>query len=382
MKTKIILAFFSLFLLVSVFFVGCSEDEQFKNVTVTAVEKLYEPENEKYTVLQPSGSMYFEWAKAYAEDNSIVYYEVLFDTQNGDFSDPIYIVTSDNKGLANGATITHKTLNDIAAKAGIELAEEGILKWTVRSNRGINFEEAIESRTITVIRLNSINDLEGADLFIAGEGSEEGQMVKPTEEVGVYQIYTSLVADKPYYFYSELGGKQRTFVVNEDQVSFKETYSTPEGSSVSESGVYRITLDFESASAKLEKINSLEIYVCWTQAREEFTYVGGGIWELLNYNVQLTSTSWGFDERYKFIFDVDGQEEHWGQGDPFYDPRPNMDREGYFDLVEVGSGQWDRPFKFPNELCDGADLDRFFTDIEVSMTAEGNYTHEFSNIHE
>jgi hypothetical protein len=241
---------------------------------------------------------------------------------------------------------------------------------------------AEETRSITLIRLNSINELEGADLFITGEGSEEGQQVKATEEVGVYEIYTRLEADQPYYFYSELGDNRRTFVVNEDQVSFKETYSTPEGATVSESAVYRITLDFESASAKVEKINSLEIFICWTQDRTEFTYVGQGVWELQNYNVQLTATSWGFDERYKFIFDIDGQEEHWGQGDPFYDPRPGIDREGYRDMTIVGSGQWDRPFKFPNELCDGEDLDRYFTDITVFMTADRNYTHDFSNISE
>jgi hypothetical protein len=382
MKSKWIFTFAALLVIAFGILPGCSEDEEFKDVTVTAVDKLYEPANEKYTILQPSGSMYFEWEKAYASDNSIVYYEVLFDTQDGDFSNPVYIVTSDNKGLSNGATITHKIINNIAAKAGIELGEEGVLKWTVRSNRGLNFEQAEESRTFTLIRLNSINGLEGAELFITGEGSEDGQRFKATEQIGTYEIFTSLVAEQPYYFYSELGDTQRTFVVNEDQVSFKETYTVPEGTTVAETGVYRITLDYESASAKVELINNVEIFVCWTQAREEFTYVAGGVWELKNYNVQLTETSWGFDERYKFIFTVDGQEEHWGQGEPYYDPRPGIDREGYRDMVIVGSGQWDGPFKFPEELCDGEDLDRFFTDITVSMTADENYTHDFSNITE
>ncbi|WP_010662983.1 SusE domain-containing protein [Marinilabilia salmonicolor] len=382
MKSKLIFTFAAVVILALGFLPGCSEDEEFKDVSVTPVEKLYEPENEKYTILQPSGSLFFEWSKAYAADNSIVYYEVLFDTPDGDFSDPLYIVASDNKGLSNGATITHKTINNIAAKAGIELGEEGVLKWTVRSNRGLNFEKAKESRTFTLIRLNSINGLEGAELFITGEGSEDGQRFKATDQIGVYEIFTSLEADQPYYFYSELGDTQRTFMVNEDQVSFKETYSIPEGATVAESGQYRITLDFESASAKVEQINSVEIFFCWTQAREAFTYTGGGVWQLENYNVQLVETSWGFDERYKFVFMVDGQEEHWGQGEPFFDGRPGIDREGYRDMAIVGSGTWDGPFKFPNELCDGDDLDRYFTDVTVSMTADKNYTHDFSNITE
>jgi hypothetical protein len=383
MKTNIILASLATSIFALGLFTGCNDEDEFKEVSVTPVERFYEPENEKYTILQPSGSMYFEWEKAYAEDNSVVYYEVLFDTQDGDFSEPVYIVTSDNKGLSNGATISHKILNNIAAMAGIELGQEGVLKWTVRSNRGLNFQLAEENRTITIIRLNSIDDLEGAELFVSGEGSEEGQQVKATEDMGVYEIYTRLEANQPYYFYSELGETQRTFEVNADKVSFRETFDTPEGTSVSETGVYRITLDFGSASAKVERINSLEIFVSWTQRRTELVYVAEGVWKIEDYNVQLAATDWGFDERYKFIFVMEGAEQHFGQYGPYFDSRPGINREGYRDMKPTGDGQWGGdPFKFPEELCDGADLDRYFTDITVYMTADGNYTHEFTNISE
>ena len=144
------------------------------------------------------------------------------DKQDGDFSDPIYTVTSDNKGLSNGATITHKTLNKIAAMAGIELAEDGILKWTVRSSRGLNFAKAEESRTIKLVRINNVDDLEGAKLYITGEGSEDGQEFKAIS-ASEYEIYTKLEAGKGYSFYSVLSGAERTFVVNEDRSSFKET---------------------------------------------------------------------------------------------------------------------------------------------------------------
>lgn len=362
---------------------GCNDDEGFQNVSVTAVKQFYEPVDSRYIILQASGSMYFEWEKAVAQDNSVVYYDVLFDKEGGDFSDPVYVVTSDNKGISTGATITHKTLNKIAFLAGIELAEEGTLKWTVRSSRGLKFSLAEESRTIRLVRINSVDDLEGGTLNITGEGSEEGQQVKATGTIGVYEIYTKLQANKPYYFHSVLSGTERTFVINEDGTSFKETNTTPAGATVSETGVYRITLDFEAAAAKIEQINKLELYVSWTQRRSELTYTSKGVWLLTDYNVQLTSVGWGdgIEERYKIIFTIDGQEEDWGQLGPHFDNRPAINKAGYRDMKPTDSGQWNgSQFKFPIELCDKNNLNRYTVDVTVYMTAGKNYTHDFTNI--
>lgn len=360
---------------------GCKDDEGFNNVSVTAVKQFYEPTDGRSVVLQSSGSMYFEWEKATAADNSIVYYDVLFDKASGDFSNPVYVVTSDNKGIATGATVTHKTLNKIAALAGIELGEPGTLKWTVRSSRGLNFALAEESRTVSVVRINSVDDLEGGTLYIAGEGSEEGQQLKSTGAIGEYEIYTKLDANEPYYFYSTLGETTRTFVINDNETSFRETFSTPEGTTVDQTGVYRIRLDFGAAAASIEKIDKLELVVSWTQRKNAFTYVSNGVWELKDYNVQLTPTDWGFDERYKLVFTIEGQEEHWGQKGPHFDDRPGINRAGYRDMAPTDGGQWGGShFKFPNELCDGSDLDKYTTDVTVSMTADKNYTHDFSNI--
>jgi hypothetical protein len=360
---------------------GCKDDDSFKNVSVTPVNQFYEPVNNRHVILQSAGSMYFEWEKATAQDNSIVYYDVLFDKEGGDFSNPVYVVTSDNKGISTGATVTHKTLNKIAARAGIELAEEGTLKWTVRSSRGLNFSLAGESRTMTLVRINSVDDLEGGTLYITGEGSEDGQQVKPTGAIGEYEIYTKLEAGKPYYFYSTLSGTERTFVINSNKTSFKETNTTPDGATVDETGVYRIVLDFEAAAASIEKISKLELVVSWTLRRSELTYTSNGVWELKDYNVQLASTSWGFDERYKIVFTIDGAEEHWGQKGPHFDDRPALNRPGYRDMAPTEGGQWGgSQFKFPSELCDGSNLSKYTTDVTVSMTAGKNYTHDFTNI--
>ncbi len=379
--------FFALIALITLF-TSCEEDNDFKDVTVTAVKNLYEPVNDKYVVLQSVSNVYFEWEKAYAEDNSVVYYEILFDTQDGDFSDPIYVASSDNRGLSTGATMTTKVLNNIAALAGAGTGEEITLKWAVRSNRGLNFVLSEETRSLTVVRLISIESLQAGELlYITGEGSEDGQQFKKVEDGSstIYEMYTQLEADKPYYFYSDLAGNQRVFAVTNEADKFNEvTNSTVPDVTVSESGVYRIRLDFETAAVTLEKIDKLEIRISWTSALGEFTYEGKGVWKLMNYNVQLTSTSWGFDERYKIVFTIDGQNEEWGQFGPFFDGRPDIDRPGYRDMKVTSTGQWEGDhFKFPEQLCDGDNLNRYTCDVTIYMTADiENYTHDFDNIRE
>ncbi|MCW3789482.1 SusE domain-containing protein [Plebeiibacterium sediminum] len=379
--------FFALIALITLF-TSCEEDNDFKDVTVTAVKNLYEPVNDKYVVLQSVSNVYFEWEKAYAEDNSVVYYEILFDTQDGDFSDPIYVASSDNRGLSTGATMTTKVLNNIAALAGAGTGEEITLKWAVRSNRGLNFVLSEETRSLTVVRLISIESLQAGELlYITGEGSEDGQQFKKVEEGSstIFEMYTQLEADKPYHFYSDLAGNQRVFAVTNEGDKFNEvTNSTVPDVTVSEGGVYRIRLDFETASVTFEKIDKLEIRISWTSALAEFTYAGKGVWKLMDYNVQLTSTSWGFDERYKIVFTIDGQNEEWGQFGPFYDNRPDIDRPGYRDMKVTGTGQWEGDhFKFPEQLCDGDNLNRYTCDVTIYMTADiENYTHDFDNIRE
>ena len=136
-------------------FAACSSDGEVRDLGVTAVKTLYEPDNGKSIVLQASASatLYFEWEPARAEDGGSVLYEIVFDKADGDFSDPLFITTADNNGGNNRATITHKQLNQIAAMAGVESSQQGTLKWTVFSSKGINPVKAEQERTLTLTRL-------------------------------------------------------------------------------------------------------------------------------------------------------------------------------------------------------------------------------------
>ena len=388
MKNKILFTAITFLTLALGVFTSCEKVKEFESVSVTAVPKLYEPVEDRYAVIEDVSNLYFEWGKAQAEDNSVVYYDILFDKLDGDFSNPIYIYQADGNGLNTGATITKKGLNRIARLAGAKSEEEATVKWTVRSNRGMNFALAQESRTITLLRMAGLEDLDdGERLYIGGAGSEQGQrvkMIETKESTVYYEIYTKLEASEPIYFYTRLqANSDRIISIKEDGKSIEETAGSEAlPYTVDKAGVYRIKLDFKSKKISFEEINRVAIRNSWTNARGILSYTEKGVWELMNYNVQLQKTDWGFDERYKIEFTVDGKQEDWGQiEEKFFDNRPSIDRAGYRDMAPTNNGEWEgKQFKFPEELCDRNNLSKYFTDITISMTAEKNYTHDFTNI--
>lgn len=139
-------------------FTGCEEDtKDFEDLGVTAVKTLLDPADNGRADLQSAGNFLFKWEKAEAGDgSSLVYYDVLFDKADGDFSAPLFYQASDNKSLATAATLTPAVLDNIAELAGASPGQEVTLKWTVRSNRGIMTALAEQSRTLTLVRKISV----------------------------------------------------------------------------------------------------------------------------------------------------------------------------------------------------------------------------------
>ena len=196
---------------------ACSSDGEVRDLQVTAVQSIYEPADAKSVVLQSSSSasLYFEWEPSLAEDGGAVLYEVVFDKTDGDFSDPLAIITSDNNGAMNHATISHKTLNQIAASAGVESAETGTLKWTVYASKGILPVKAQEERILTITRLAGFAEVP-AQLYITGEATEVGgelskamQMKKVAD--GEFEIYMQLTAGQSFQFVSSNAGTPTTY---------------------------------------------------------------------------------------------------------------------------------------------------------------------------
>lgn len=360
MKTKlnIIIA------LLSVLFMSaaCTSDMEFKDVKLSPVNKLYAPTDGKGVELLKSAtaSLFFEWEASKAEDSGAPLYEVVFDKENGDFSNPIYRVVSDNMGTQSYATISHKDLNKIWAMAGIEAGATGTLKWTVVSSRGLNSVMAKESRKLTLTRLLGFAELPN-QLYITGEGSEGGTNVDnalscSSPEQGVYEIFTKLEAGKKYHFIDNKNPVvARTFYIDNKEI--KE--GTAEGT-VAQTGVYRIILDFNIASVKFIEVQKLGLFFCPSNAViMDLGYKGKGIWQGEG-KIEFHQESWGRDERYKFQMEIseDGAASivHWGPTNASLDSRPGANEsQAYYNMAQYRASQWDNKWKFAGEM-DGAQV--------------------------
>lgn len=360
-------------------FASCQKDE-LSNTKVTAIKTLYEPTNGKSIVLQSSASasLYFEWEPAKAEDSGMVLYEVAFDKEGGDFTNPIYRMASDNNGGYNHATISHKQLNKIAAMAGIQSAATGKLIWTVFSSKGINDVKAAENRTIELTRLAGFAEVP-VDVFVTGEGSEGGtdlskaSIMKSTAN-GEFEVYTKLTAGKTYFFTDAKVGSPRKFYT--DKGLLKEGTT---GSTVSKTGIYRVKLDFNVGSSVYTEITDMQLFFCPTNTfLFSLDYQAKGEWKASGKPITFKQEGWGRDERYKLKMTTinsagETVEEWWGT--PNTDSRPTASSPAsYYYLYPVDNSQWNGKFKFAGEM------DNALVDVRVLLQADAPYTHEIKKV--
>jgi hypothetical protein len=336
-----------------VVFSACTKKETELNTSLAPVQSLYAPADGLFVKLQPatSASVQFEWDAARAQDGTYIQYELAFDKEDGDFSQPIYKIASDGNGAMNTLTLSHKVLNKIANMAGIAALETGTLKWTVLSIKGINSVKAETVRTMIVERPAGFADIP-ADVYLTGDATEAGADLSAaiklkTISPGVFEIFTKL---KPgtFSFTNQNTGTPLTFALNGTTLV--------EGSPMTqtEEKLYRIRLDFNNAAAEMTEIVSLGVYVsAYAEVKHPLSYTGNGVWENPNTLVEFFPFSWGRDERFKFLLKTkDSQgatvDEYYGsmnQSNPV-PPDANTPAD-YFTLVPVDNSQWDYTYKFP-----------------------------------
>lgn len=349
MRTDIFKAPFCIIIIILAL-TGCKKDKEFKEVVVTEVNTLYAPDDGRNIVLQNSStaSLYFEWEKSVAQDNGLVYYDVLFDKEGGDFSKPLFVVSADNNGISTSASITHKVLNKIGALAGYKPTQEGVLKWTVVASRGLTKTTSKQTRKINITLLSGVES--PVSLYLTGEGSEGGAdlakalRVKALPGGNEFEIYTRLTAGKTYAFVDSKTKVSRTFSVDEGGATFKENAT---GATVQKDGIYRIHLDFTASSVSVSEITKLDFYMCTPQKRSTLTYQGAGIWKADNVVPDFT-TNFG-DDRYFFWITMGGTEQKLASANKDNQP-PSAKTGAYFNLsyYPTDKNQWDYSFKFPN----------------------------------
>lgn len=350
-------------------FLACSDDGEVRDLNVTPVKTLYEPDNGKTIVLQAKATLYFEWEPALAEDGGMVLYEVAFDEADGDFSDPLFIMASDNNGGNNYVTISHKQLNKIAALAGIESAQQGTLKWTVFSSKGINPVKAEQERTLTLTRLAGLADIPD-NLYITGKATENGEdlskaLVMKKVADGEFEIYTKLTEGETFKFVSATTGTPLEYSLSGEQIVVGGT------SSVSKTGIYKYYLDFNIGSFTSKEVTKVSLFLNWSQRKIELPYKAYGVWELTNYILTGLTGNDNTDDRYKFRMESSAGETEWRAVSN--DSKPTGNEAYYYMVEKTDVQQWTDNQIWKNPATDGWS-DKTY-DITFSLNAGGSYTH-------
>lgn len=323
------------------------------------------------------------WTGGGAADGGIVLYEVLFDKEGGDFSNPLVSLKSDQGALPR-LTLTHAALNTIARNAGILPQETVKLIWTVRASKGGVLKESDIQSAITVTRGEGIDNIP-SQLFLYGSSTENnGQGGIPFRKVedGLFQIYTTISAGE-IQFRSATSGEAFTYYIDETAKLREGNGSTTMGSY---SEVVRLTVDFNTMKMTTDRIGR-SVRCIWGATFENIAvleYKGNGIFEGAGQIVfidpsrpETNPPSWlGWtEERYYFIANVNGAEMCWGRHDSVSPERPvGGEPLSFYALYEFNWSQWDHLWKMKGSL------DRTRATITINTNADGLMIHTFTNV--
>lgn len=359
-------------------FSSCNESMGDTDSRLADVKSLIEPTNGKSVVLEASASasVYFEWDYANFDEGGTSVYQIAFDKVDGDFSNPVYMIVSDNNGLYNHVSVSHKIMNKIAGLAGFGPSETGTLKWTVFSSKGTTAVKAGQENTISVTRLAGFADVP-VDVYVTGEASEGGTDLSKAHKMkaiagGEFEVYTKLTAGKPFSFVDKTTGTPKVYYTANGLVKEDGT------STVATDGVYRVTLDFNTGASTYTLVTRIGFYFCPTGSiLFDLPYVGYGVFKATRQTVTFHQESWGRDERYKFRMFV---KENGGTGEEKElewatlnqtDSRPTAsspDSYYYLQLL-TNLSQWDNKWKLMG------DFDGVPADYTLYLTADQPYTH-------
>lgn len=214
-------------------------------------------------------------------------------------------------------------------------------------------------------------------VYLTGVGSEAGDnladaMELKSVEEGVFEIYAELTTDGSFTFVDANSGDPNEF--NIDNGDLVEGGDAPV---IDQNGVYRLTLDFNTDSASITRINEVGLFqAAHNDVVFDFEYQGNGVFLAEEKPFEFFQFEWGRDERYKFRLSVsqDGVDsyEWFGYSEVDSHHRPDGSTpESYWHLNPVDDSQWNYTFKMATEM------DESIIDVYVYFSADiDNYTHE------
>ena len=261
--------------LLSFVFVLISCDNDGPDTSIDSVKSLIYPLDNYSVELQSTGNdIVFEWEEV--KENGILY-QIAFDHSSGDFSNPVYIMNSDNNGGSSSVSLSQKDLNKIARLMGLKSSETGSFKWSVISIRGLTTMKAAQEHTITVKRMSGFDNLPLA-VYLSGAGSEAGAnisdaLIMQRIEDGVFEIYSQLKEGQPYGFVNEKTSMATKFYYDGEVIREGDVTMT-----VPKTGIYHINLDFTTGSASYREILRVALFHNANQVYLWLPYQGYGVW--------------------------------------------------------------------------------------------------------
>ena len=232
----------------------------------------------------PNENITLSWDEAESSAGFAVTYEVMIDTEGANFSNPLISRISSNQGKGNSLSINYGLLDETLSFLGVKAGQTTNLQWAVRATSLTRTSLSIG--TLTLQRF--ISETLPSQLFISGTATENNNdienaipMRRLTNSLGglsnIYEVYTSLKAGGSYKFYSQQSLRSVKYGVDEDgnlEVSGNDIIAA-------EDGVYRITVNIDTNTISLLKINfwsmvGFPIVNAW-EGDEPLAYQGNGI---------------------------------------------------------------------------------------------------------
>lgn len=355
------------------------------DVNFAAPEKVEGPNSVELDVTS-SAPVVFTWNGGGAEDGGIVLYEVLFDTENGDFSNPVAVFKSD-LGAMRQLSLTHSQLNIMAREAGVKPETTGKFRWTVRASKGGVVKMSGASANVSLTRGEGIDNIPSV-LYLRGTATENNgaaDLEFRTVEKGIYQIYTTFPKNGNIKFMGKAEGEGNEYFFSADASGkLKEDDTAMSVSKSSE--VVRITVDFNTLAVKYDEIGT-EVRLIWACNFDnvsvlKYTSNGrfsgeGDIKFVQSDRPDTNPPSWlgWVEERYYFIAQVNGGDMCWGRHDSVSAERPvGGEPASFYSLYEFAWSQWDHCWKM------NGSLDMKHATITIDTNKDGLMLHTFTNI--
>ena len=352
---------------------ACQKENSSDTGDLVQPRSLFMPRDAYQMDLSKDRNIVFEWEQSMGGN---VRYQVVFDSVDGDFSKPLYVVLSDNNGFKPTATVLPVSMSALARLAGCLPGGSVTVKWTVLTWMGTESKlGCLDGKTRNIVLLlpeDDIDMVDGEPLQISGS-PEDGQYFSFIDSY--YEIFTRLDTESAFAF----DAANVTLGLDETGTAIK-TLADEETSPyrAPEEGVYRITLDIKTRSASVAKVTEVRFKQNYHRT-SVMTYAGQGSWKLEAYTLHWDSENWGLETRYHFDMEVGGTRMDWGC--VINNDRPSrLDEKGtdYFWIKAYEPDDWQGSFKFPEYLVDQSYNERYSADILLHLNGS-HYTHEFTN---